>query len=167
MTTNKADDVMALRERLAAHLGPDRYRKLLYSLGPTRERRRLLFWQEDLFRRSASDTGITVTGIDDFLQLFADVEDPRIRPANISVDDWAKSIAWHEQQDLIADAAMREAQALHEQAMNLLAESESAAKAGDTPRAQAFLRQAFDLQRRAADRCTSDGRGCGPPGRAH
>src|SRR5580765_4263711 len=146
-------DAKSLRERLAAHLGPDRYRVLLHSVGPTRARGRLLFWQEDLFRRSAAETGIAVHTFEEFLQFFADINDVSTRPARISEDDWIEVAAWNEQQALIGDAAMREAQTLHEQAMCVAVEAESATRNGDTEKAQALIRKAFDLQRRAAERC--------------
>ena len=144
----------------------------------TRKRGRLLFWQEEVFRHFAAETGITISKAEEFVRLldFAIAKilsEPAVPPANngrISLAlfaaqcppdytpvQWQRQVseaaAFHEKQALATDAIMRQAKAWHDQA-NLLADEAAAAKRdGNVPLADNQLREAFAYARRAADHC--------------
>lgn len=161
---------------LEASVGREAYHRLLCSAEPTRKRGRLLFWQEELFRKFAAETGIAISTVEEFNRLLdaaiarfmsdpplpeADRESwhfnpaPRACPKGISQKQWEtilkKQQEHAEKRELAADAIMRQAKAWHNEALNLFNRAESLQSQGNTIFADETRRQAFDLARCAAD----------------
>lgn len=62
----------AVRDRIATCVGPEAYNRLIEAASDTRKKGRLRFWQEGLFKRVATEAGVTITTLDRYLDLFAD-----------------------------------------------------------------------------------------------
>jgi hypothetical protein len=75
-----SDDAVkqAVRDRIAACVGPEAYNRLVEAAADTRKKGRLRFWQEGLFKRVATEAGVTIATLDSYLDLFADATPIRI-----------------------------------------------------------------------------------------
>jgi hypothetical protein len=144
-----ADHALQIRDRLSKFLGPERFAAFVQAAPATRSRGRLLYWQEDLLQRFAFDFGCHLS-LDDYLHLFADVK-PLAKPSTMSEKDWEDLQQFHENSDQADDLAMREAQSLHVESTRLAAQTDATE---DPALATSLRKQAFDLQRQAAERCT-------------
>jgi hypothetical protein len=75
-------------DRLVACIGPKAYNRLVDSQDATRSKGRLRFWQEELFRRFASETGIAISSVEEFLRLFEGTERKSIPVPTLTKGDF-------------------------------------------------------------------------------
>jgi len=66
-------------------LGEGDFNQLVLSVEPTQHLGRLRFWQEKLFAKVAEETGIKVTTLDQFLNLFGNLK-PEPQPVTFEAD---------------------------------------------------------------------------------
>ena len=77
-------DLVAVRERLAAALGSEAYNRLVASVPDVRKRGRLRFWQEQLFRQ-ASHIGVNISTADEFVRVFDGAN-----PVPVPAEPWTR-----------------------------------------------------------------------------
>jgi hypothetical protein len=61
-------------DRFVECIGPEAYNRLIDAVDATRSKGRLRFWQEMLFERFEAETGVRISTVEKYLQLFEHAE---------------------------------------------------------------------------------------------
>src|SRR5690348_3418733 len=68
------DQRQSLLEQIADCVGPQAFNRLAQSVGDTRRKGRLRYWQEQLFKKLHGDANIEIASVDAFVSLFDGAE---------------------------------------------------------------------------------------------